>query len=442
MFRSRYSHIFKTSKGVGLIYVSKGNSFLECDNELYSILSETRLGEEVKSQEIALLSQEVINTLENVGFLCHKFDDDDYIDKLRFISEASQHDKSSLGIVVAPTLDCNFACPYCFEKNKRARYMMPDVEQRLCEFIIENSNNSPITLYWYGGEPLLAIESIRRILKELYGKVEINNHVLISNGYLLRPDIYEVFESTFPLNDIQITLDGNRDRHDKLRALKTGTPKGTYEKIVDNIKRFATAHPSCKVHVRVNVDKNNYSDYKQAVTDFSVLKLDNIHVYPGMIRLENKEQTKSIEPAFGRWEIAELIYQQLINTNREKELFPKIVYTKNCAANRVNSYIIGPEGEIYKCWNDVSNPNMIVGYIDKSEITNPQLYYRYHSSCSCFNDPSCRECFYLPICNGKCSWYQLKNKYNGGQFNLCQCLLKAPGMRDKILEKYYDYVTQ
>lgn len=190
------------------------------------------------------------------------------------------------------------------------------------------------------------------------------------------------------------------------------------------------------------MDKNNYSDYKQAVTDFSVLKLDNIHVYPGMIRLENKEQTKSIEPAFGRWEIAELIYQQLINTNREKELFPKIVYTKNCAANRVNSYIIGPEGEIYKCWNDVSNPNMIVGYIDKSEITNPQLYYRYHSSCSCFNDPSCRECFYLPICNGKCSWYQLKNKYNGGQFNLCQCLLKAPGMRDKILEKYYDYVTQ
>ena len=42
------------------------------------------------------------------------------------------------------------------------------------------------------------------------------------------------------------------------------------------------------------------------------------------------------------------------------------------------------------------------------------------------------KCFYLPICNGKCSWYQLKNKYKGGKFNLCQCLLKAPGMRNKI----------
>jgi len=68
--------------------------------------------------------------------------------------------------------------------------------------------------------------------------------------------------------------------------------------------------------------------------------------------------------------------------------------------------------------------------------------YRYHSSCSCFNDPNCKKCFYLPICNGKCSWYQLKNKYKGGQFNLCQCLLKAPGMRNKILEKYYDHITK
>lgn len=29
------------------------------------------------------------------------------IDKLRFISEASQNDKNSLGVVVVPTLDCN-----------------------------------------------------------------------------------------------------------------------------------------------------------------------------------------------------------------------------------------------------------------------------------------------------------------------------------------------
>jgi hypothetical protein len=48
MFRSRYSYIFKTSKGVCLIYVSKENSFLECDNELYSIVSKMTPGKMVE----------------------------------------------------------------------------------------------------------------------------------------------------------------------------------------------------------------------------------------------------------------------------------------------------------------------------------------------------------------------------------------------------------
>lgn len=442
MIRSRYSHIFKTSKGDALIYISKGNSFMECDQELYLLLSETEPGKAISEKLIETLPQEVRDTLENVGFICREYDDEDYFDMLRFVSEASQHDKSTLGMIVVPTLDCNFACPYCFEKNKRATYMSPEIEQRLCDFIIECKGNKPITLYWYGGEPLLASDSIQRILNNLKGKVEIDEHVLISNGYLLTEDKYDVFDKSFPLKSIQITLDGNTERHNKLRALKYGDSKETYNQIVENIKKYASTHPKCTLHVRVNVDKNNYKDYEEAVRVFAGLDLKNIQVYPGMIRLENREMTHCIEPAFGRWEIAELHYQQLVNSNREKELYPQIVHTKNCSANRVNSYIVGPEGEIYKCWNDVSNKNAVVGNITKNEITNQQLYYRYHSSCMCFNDPECAKCFYLPICNGKCSWYQLKNKYFGGQFNLCQCLMKAPGMRNKVLETYYEHTKQ
>ncbi len=81
MFRSRYSYIFKTSKGVCLIYVSKENSFLECDNELYSIVSKMTPGKMVEKKLLSLLSQEVLYTLKSVGFLCDESEDDDYIDK-------------------------------------------------------------------------------------------------------------------------------------------------------------------------------------------------------------------------------------------------------------------------------------------------------------------------------------------------------------------------
>lgn len=40
---------------------------------------------------------------------------------------------------------------------------------------------------------------------------------------------------------------------------------------------------------------------------------------------------------------------------------------------------------------------------------------------------------------GKCAWYNERNLYHNGKFNLCQCLQKAPGLLDKCLEYYYEH---
>lgn len=111
-------------------------------------------------------------------------------------------------------------------------------------------------------------------------------------------------------------------------------------------------------------------------------------------------------------------------------------------SSKNNSFIIGHEGEIYKCWNDVSDASKIIGYIDKAEIVNKTLYYRYHQGCAWYNDPVCKECFFMPICNGKCAWYNERNIYHNGKFNLCQCLQKAPGLLEKCLEYYYDHLKE
>lgn len=180
--RSRYSYLFRTTNGVYLAYVSKGNSFLECDEELYDFLVKFHPGEEIEDV-CKKLPADVLNVLVSTGVLCDKFDDDDYLNKLRFINQASQHDMSSLGIIIVPTLDCNFSCPYCFEKNKRPIYMSKEVREKLVRFIIDKSQKRPITLYWYGGEPLLAKDCIEDILNNMIGNVEIKEHALITNGF-------------------------------------------------------------------------------------------------------------------------------------------------------------------------------------------------------------------------------------------------------------------
>lgn len=321
--------------------------------------------------------------------------------------------------------------------------MTPSIEDDLIKFIKENDGRSNIDLKWYGGEPLMSLPTIKSILDKLNKEtdVKIVKHSIITNGYLFYDRAISLFKE-YPLDTIQITLDGKKDRHDRLRALKrSGRP--TFDVIIRNLQKIVEAMPSTKVHIRVNIDKTNLSDF-YLIKDYiqENIKASNIIVYPGILRLENEGKTNITEPSFNRWETAELLFDLFTQGILDGEIYPIRHKSKTCCAMCVNSFIIGPSGEIYKCWNDVSDDSKIIGYIQSPKIKNPQLFYRYHTGCAWYNDTECKECFFLPICNGKCAWYGERNLFHNGNYNLCQCMQKAPGLLDKCLEAYYNSLME
>lgn len=435
---SRYAYFFKTSKSICLAYSSKNNSFLELSEDLYKFLDE-----KVKNNTIEIqnqLPEDIQIKLEQEGFICSESEDDDFVIKSQFITQSVQHNKSKLNLVIVPTLSCNFNCPYCFEKDKRASKMTNQTVDNLISFIKGFGDAKSLTLTWYGGEPLLAIPVIEKILNRITTEVsaKILKHSIITNGYLFDNKAIELFKK-YPLDSIQITLDGIKDRHNSLRALKSNNAP-TYDNILNNIDNIVNKLPNTELHIRVNIDKNNANDFFQIHNDIQGKYAGkNIIVYPGIIRLENEDMTNIVEPAFGRWETANMLYDLYSKGILKGDIYPTLRIAKTCCASCVSSYIIGPMGEIYKCWNDVSDKSKIIGYIDRPEIVNKTLYYRYHQGCAWYNDPICKKCFFMPICNGKCAWYNERNLYHNGKFNLCQCLQKAPGLLDKCLEYYYEH---
>lgn len=435
---SRYCHFFKTSESVCLAYSSKHNSFLELSEDLYDFLKNCV---DNKTADISdKLPKDVLTILEREGFICSVNDDDEFVLKSQFITQTVQHDKSKLHLVLVPTLNCNFNCPYCFETEKRNSLMNNQTIDHLIEFINSFERLKEINITWYGGEPLLAMHVIENILNRITTTIPIplNKHSIITNGYLFNEKAINIFQK-YPLDTIQITLDGSKNRHNKLRALKINNAP-TYNQILENIDLIINKLPNTELHIRVNIDKNNVDDYFQILNDFqNKYHKQNVIVYPGIIRLENEEKTNLIEPAFGRWETAYLHYELYSKGLLKGSIYPTVRLAKTCCATCVNSFIIGPKGEIYKCWNDVSDKNKVIGFIDKSEIINQTLYYRYHQGCAWYNDPACKECFFMPICNGKCAWYNERNLYHNGNFNLCQCLQKAPGLLNKCLEFFYQH---
>ena len=410
---------------------------MELSECLFDILKKS-----MKDRDCAIpheIPGDILNMLEREGIICGKHDDDDYVTKCQFITQSVQHDKSKLNLVIAPTLSCNFNCPYCFENDKHASRMDDSTINHLIAFIKDFGNIKELSITWYGGEPLLAFPVIEKILNRINNElsVKITKHSMITNGYLINDDVIKLFQNN-PLDSMQITIDGEKERHNKLRCLKSSNLP-TYDRIMDNINLVVNKLPNTELHVRVNIDKNNVNDFFQISDRLkNKYKGNHIVVYPGIIRLENEEKTNLVEPEFGRWETAYLLFDLYSKGILKGDLYPIHRVAKTCCALCVNSYIIGPTGEIYKCWNDVSDKAKVVGHINKPEIENQILYYRYHEGCAWYNDPVCKSCFFLPICNGKCAWYNERNIYHGANFNLCQCLQKAPGLLDKCLEYYYE----
>ncbi len=101
----------------------------------------------------------------------------------------------------------------------------------------------------------------------------------------------------------------------------------------------------------------------------------------------------------------ETVISFLINLYREHGLkyiglYPKI-RSYSCAARNIASLVIGPEGELYDCWNDVGNQSKIIGEIGQ-RISNLKLHLKYIADASQFDDADCLECKLLPVCNGGC----------------------------------------
>jgi uncharacterized protein len=85
-----------------------------------------------------------------------------------------------------------------------------------------------------------------------------------------------------------------------------------------------------------------------------------------------------------------------------------------CCADSRTAFVIDPEGNLYKCWNDIGNLKRSVGNIKENEKENknskiPSLLFEY-LLWSPFDNQECIGCEILPLCMGGCPYNGLKNK--------------------------------
>lgn len=421
LYWSRYNFL-ETIDGNHYLYNSYSNSILQVDDELFNTLSK------IKNREWSIghntpnnITSDIIEELKNRYILVNN--DDLLVDVMQHQSLTRLYSKSHMTLTIAPTQSCNFSCVYCFEKWRKSKPLSSSTADSIVEYLAmlhKNEGLKTMDLIWYGGEPLLQMEVIKTLGKRIteLGLI-ITTHLLITNGYNFTLQNIDDLQK-LGITDVQITIDGCKTQHDKSRPLLNG--KGTFDKIINNLDEyFNSQYRDCfDISIRVNIDKDNYMDFialHHWLT--SRYSSNRLYVYPGIIVLD--EQNENRHKCLNRNEVTNF-YLSLYNDHGIicEELFPENINMECMARSPYMNLLIGPNGDIYKCYEDLGNSNLIVGNINnKSIISEDPLVAQYAAGINHYNDPICRKCSYLPICNGGCPIRRFENKYKGAHNDCC-----------------------
>lgn len=391
---SMYNHISHSDKYGIFIYNSVTNSFIRVDDDLMR-----------KIEDVKDWSLELKNFDPNFSkiLLDHKIVVDDKFDKevfykkkyLKYLSSIACHE---VGLTIATTTGCNFKCPYCYEAGVKPINMSQEVEDAIVKYI--ESISIPIDISWYGGEPLMNWDTIKRLTAKISEVKSFNEvaYTLITNGYALTQEKCDFFANT-NLKHIQITLDGVEDTHNKSRVSKNGKP--SYGKIMDNIDYALKKLPNTYIAIRVNIGALNKDDYpklRKEIYDRWGDYRKNIGIHFAFIIDYSCNSSTCFSSRQQIDYVVELYKEYNIIT---RNILP-VNNSGVCCANKHKSFVIAPDGSLYKCWIDLGKAEKKVGSIFEPEkLTNLALLSEYFGDDK-FNDPICLNCSLLPICGGLC----------------------------------------
>ena len=414
---SRYNFLVDLEEGGLLVY-----------NTLYGSFSLLEVSE--KRSAAAMLRQESSPSPPDEGFLTIRQalfsqkhlvpDDTDELAEIRARKLAGVEDTNRLDLVLLPTLNCNFACTYCYEDHRKDT-LTPETEHRLLSWMERNLHQYRLVmLHWFGGEPLTRVDQMLRITLRAQALTSSEGSLLIphvtTNGYLLKSDtVGKLIRAG--IRSFQITLDGPPETHDRLRILRNGGP--TFSRVYAGILQLASAATDVKISVRVNFNHTNILSIPDLLERFPEELRPQLRVVfepvfgeSSQSAMENLSPEEVGERLASYYRQAESLGYDITFSN--SSIRPgRLVY---CYAERENQLIIGPTGDVFKCSVSKFEADDRVGYLasDGRLVKENEKWNEWVEEDATF-EKACLDCVFLPLCMGGCR----KRRMTASPENLC-----------------------
>ncbi len=424
---SKYNHFIQHDDGRILAFNAMSCGLGEMDRENFEIYQRIVNG---SLNDYTQIPKDLFDKLKEGSFLIPETNDE--IQRLKVTHNMARFGNRGLGLTIIPTLECNFACDYCYEPNNpdvqrdpKKELMKEEVQDGIVEVVKSMlPQGTSLGVTWYGGEPLLGLQIIESLTKGLRGACEEKKARylagIVTNGYLLTPEVVRRLVE-LGVSFAQVTVDGPEEVHDKRRPLVGGGP--TYQTIIHNLERIPDDR-TFSVSVRVNIDKRNKDHIIDFLKELKERKLGarrNLGVYFSQVHTDNYACGDIIENCFLTREYSAFdlnLYKQAAGLGFKIRNYPMSMIV-GCGAITSSSFVVEPDGSLHACWDTVGRKELSIGKIENSTLKLNDSYYKWLSY-SPFEKGECMKCSILPLCMGGCPYRNIyKQRLSPGQSNTC-----------------------
>lgn len=347
---------------------------------------------------------------EFYAMLCEKgfivADDLDEVQRVKEISYQIDNDESRFELHINPTMNCNFKCWYCYETHIKDSKMDEQTLIKTKAFISrifeEKTQLKEFTLSWFGGEPLLYFNKVVVPLLEFTHALAKEKNVafhsaMTTNALLVNQNVIDN-ALKYGLNFFQITLDGNRERHDKVRFISEG--KGSYDAIVANM--IALASHGIRVLGRINISVETLPGINEIAEDFAHVS-DKVKEYLSFDLHSVWQIDEDIDDVINEKRIyfREKGYRVMSGTHD--------TVANSCYGDHRNHATLNYNGEAFKCTaRDFTTKNS-EGVLGDDGTIHWNEKYEKRMQIKFKNKP-CLECAILPMCGGGCSQQAIEHE--------------------------------
>lgn len=368
------------------------------------------------------LSQNIIDNLIEREYLF--LSESDY---LNFIDSRDDYllEQSRLEVpnfIYIPTYQCNLNCYYCFEKSYEKSDLINEIpinalnifkkfcNSKISELELKNNvhyNKSNILITLTGGEPLLVknYNEIEELCKWSYE----NGFSLsiVTNGTTLHKFI-DILKK-YPVSHLQVTLDGDKEIHDKIRVGHNEEP--SFNLIVENLLMIENIVKN--IIVRININKKNIDSIINLKS--LVKKFKNIKFYTYLMQQEGcSDENNILNEVDGLKRLFQLkksdnCFENLVIEYHGRNFIESVVgvqdfnpIVKVCSAMQ-NQYIVDFRGDIYKCWWGMGSADYSIGNINDNNYNIDSIRSSLYTDRFITKMSNCKKCKYRYLCGGGCS---------------------------------------